>query len=150
MITYKKRNITEERTGIIAHGVNCQRVMGSGVAKAIKDQFPAVYKHYLSMGKGSQLLGKVSFIPISNNLWIANCYTQIYYGRETHRRYADPDAIKSCLESVYAHASSIDFDVKMPQIGCGLGGLSWDKEIKPIVIELQERYRNVNTYIFEL
>ena len=33
MIEYRKGNLLDVTSGLIAHGVNCQGVMGSGVAK---------------------------------------------------------------------------------------------------------------------
>ena len=36
-------NILSNNSGIIVHGVNCQKVMGSGIALQIKNQYPIVY-----------------------------------------------------------------------------------------------------------
>ena len=47
MITkYIIGDITETELKYIAHGVNCQNVMGSGVAKALYTKFPEVKERY--------------------------------------------------------------------------------------------------------
>ena len=45
-IIYKKGNLLDAQTDVIAHQVNCQGVMGSGVAKQIKEKWPDVFKQY--------------------------------------------------------------------------------------------------------
>ena len=37
----------------------------------------------------------------------------------------------------------------MPKIGCGLGGLDWDTEVKPIVEKLSA-LNQVNVYVYEI
>jgi O-acetyl-ADP-ribose deacetylase (regulator of RNase III) len=46
MLHYKKGNLLEVKEGIITHGVNCQGVMGSGVALAIKQKYPSAFYSY--------------------------------------------------------------------------------------------------------
>ena len=47
MIEYIKGDIRDTDCKVIAHGVNCQGVMGSGVAKALYEKWPEVKKSYL-------------------------------------------------------------------------------------------------------
>ena len=46
MITYKKGNLLNSNCDIIVHQVNCQKVMGSGIAKQIRDRWPEVFVRY--------------------------------------------------------------------------------------------------------
>ena len=46
MIKYKIGDLLTAPQKCIAHQVNCQGVMGSGVAKAIRNEYPKVYKEY--------------------------------------------------------------------------------------------------------
>ena len=41
-----KGDLLNETTGLIAHGVNCQGVMGKGIALAIKKKYPQVFIDY--------------------------------------------------------------------------------------------------------
>ena len=46
MIKTIKCDIFESGADAILHQVNCQGVMGSGVAKQVKDRYPLVYEYY--------------------------------------------------------------------------------------------------------
>lgn len=41
---YLNKNIITIQEGVIAHGVNCTGAMNSGVAKAIREKWPEVYR----------------------------------------------------------------------------------------------------------
>lgn len=142
MLIYFNSDITTVSHGIIVQGVNCQGVMNSGVAKAIRNKWPRVYTEYVSFCDcfpASQLLGKVNLIVISTDLVVANCFTQLYYGKDG-RRYADLTAIRQSLTEVFKIANDYSMSVAMPKIGCGLGGLNWRKEVEPLISELITEY----------
>ena len=44
MIHYVKGNLLDSDCDYICHQVNCQGVMGSGIAKQIRERWPEVYK----------------------------------------------------------------------------------------------------------
>ena len=46
MIKVVKGNLLDATEAIIAHQVNCQRKMNSGVAKAIREKYPIVFDIY--------------------------------------------------------------------------------------------------------
>ena len=46
MVHYVKGDVTKSDCDIICHQVNCQGVMNSGVAKAIREKWPEVYDNY--------------------------------------------------------------------------------------------------------
>lgn len=130
--------------GLIAHGVNCQNAMGSGVARALFEKWPAVKRDYhLYEPKG---LGEVQFVQVEQDLWVANCFTQEFYGRDSSRRYADPDAIETCLAKVFRFVKKSLFlpnEVHMVPIGCGLGGLDYEEDLVPVLKEIEFKYPTV-------
>jgi O-acetyl-ADP-ribose deacetylase (regulator of RNase III) len=127
-----KGDITDETSGLILHIVNCQKKMGSGVAKAIKDKWPIVYDWYMKDGKGRSMLGKVAFVPVAPGLTVVNGYGQEFYGYDG-KRYADPDAINRILQTCFEFCIEWDLKIAMPKIASGLGGLDWDKEVAPMI-----------------
>lgn len=143
MIRYEKSDITKVTNGIIAHGVNCHGVMGAGVALAIRKKWPAVYdlytKNVAPTGMNHQLLGSCHIIRVDASLWVANCYSQLNYGR-VPMRYASPKAIEQSLRFVYATASAYDVDVHSVKIGSDLGGLDWETDVRPIFEALNSEY----------
>ena len=46
MIHYVKGNLLDSNCDYICHQVNCQGVMGSGIARQIRERWPEVYKDY--------------------------------------------------------------------------------------------------------
>lgn len=103
------RNITGDVTtpikGIIGHGVNCQGVMGSGVALAIRKKFPKAYEEYIQLcseKKPEELLGTVQMVKITDELYIANLFTQLNFGGDGGV-YASLDAIKNAVYDMCWH-----------------------------------------------
>jgi hypothetical protein len=126
--------------GIICHQVNCQGVMGVGLAFDIKRKYPEVYKKYRQscneVDKSSELLGTNYNVSINDNLIICNMFAQDYYGRD--KRYTDYVAFEECLKillsSILCH--NINKLVYFPyKIGCNNAGGDWD-----IISKLIEQY----------
>lgn len=110
---------------VIIHGCNCQNTMGAGIARSIKQQFPAAYEADKATAKGSrEKLGTYSSATVDcdgRDLTIVNAYTQFNWrGRGIK---ADYDAIRS----VFARIKN-DFSgerIGYPLIGAGLAGGDW-------------------------
>lgn len=142
-IKYVKGDVTEADATIIAHGCNAQGVMGSGVAKIIREKYPEAYDAYRNMYyQGGLELGNV-IIAQSNGKRIANCITQEFFG--TDRRHADYDAIRTVMRTLDVRA--LGGTVAMPLIGAGLAGGDW-KVISKII---EESFKNSQpvVYVFD-
>lgn len=122
MLEYRKGNLLSVTSGIIAHGCNAQGVMGSGVAFQIKNKYPEAYLDYLIMPKR---LGEVSLVKVTKDLYVANCITQEYYGRDKSVVYVDYDAINLVMNKLCRIQQ--ECTVNMPKIGAGLANGDWSK-----------------------
>ena len=155
MLIMQQMDVTSPTRGIIAHGCNAVHVMGAGVALAIARKFPQAYNAYknLHVRNGQlvecpHLLGTVQFVDIDYNLFIANCFTQIKTGRDEHGNPpAYLEAIEQCLTQCLVHAQTHGVPLYAPQIGCGLGGLDWETQVKPIYTKLAEEFPEVMFYV---
>lgn len=150
MIEYIKQDVTRVGMGIVAHGVNCQHKMGSGVAKAIRDKWPQVYEAYMKQPKGKAMLGSCALVRVDegrDDLFVANLYTQQFYGYGGGK-YASTQAIETSLSQCSNWADMYDLPIFMPKIGCGLGGLRWE-DVEPIVEEINALYNN-KIYVCDL
>lgn len=103
-IIYKNGNLLDAQTDVIAHQVNCQGVMGSGVAKQIKEKWANVYTAYkaeydLFTDLNKPLLGNCQLVQVNDNQHVANLFGQKYYGRDG-RRYTSYDAIYDALTNL--------------------------------------------------
>ena len=138
MLEYIKKNVITVEMGIVAHGVNCQHRMASGVAKDIRARWPIVYDEYMKSPKGAAMLGTAQLVRINegqDDLFVANCYTQQFYGYGGGS-YADTQSIADSLYAVAHHSDVFYLPIFMPRIGCGLGGLDWEKDVEPIVEDI--------------
>lgn len=148
---YIKRDITKETEGLIIHGVNCQGVMGSGVALAIRKKWPKVYEDYMKVCKiinhPDKLLGRISFVENvgSSDLVVVNAFTQRNYGNDG-QKYASLDAIKNCFNTLKLYSPLERYTIKMPMIGCGLGGLEWEDVKGVIESELKNHTDVIEVY----
>lgn len=158
MIEYLKKDITTVDAGVVAHGVNCQGAMGSGVAGALRRKYPKIFLRYknicdLYVKTPDWMLGIVDFVDIDGvegepALIVANCFTQENYGRDS-KRYASVDAVKRSIDTAVQTAIAAGLPFYMPKIGCGLGGLSWENEVEPIVREISDTY-SITIYVCDL
>lgn len=140
-------NITE---GIICQQVDCMGIMGSGLAKQIRNKYPRVYQKYkdflndkslkiIPMGNNirglkvveetsEDYLGKVLIVDIKDNLYIANLFAQHKYGRD--KQYTEYDKFEESLENLKFSITDTDLEnlpIYFPyKIGCGLGGGDWN------------------------
>ena len=141
-------SLTNVESGLVIHGTNCSGGFGSGVAGAIKKKWYVVYEKFMETGTGGHLLGTFHPVNVTDSLIVANCYTQLKYGKDG-AQYANPNAVYSVIYQAYKYADKNNIDtLSLPQIGCGLGGLSWVDDVEPILIELSEQYPSVLTNVY--
>ena len=128
MVKIISGNLLDSKEDYICHQVNCQGVMGSGVAKAIRDKWPEIfteYRSYIGMCFGTPL-GSVCYAPINNsNQVVANMFAQSSYGYDG-KRYTSYDAFCNCLNAMardIPKSKTIAFPYK---IGSDRGGANWN------------------------
>lgn len=117
--------------GIIVHGCNAQGVMGSGIAKALRDKYPEVFEEYAKALKDApsnrkSILGSAQAAQIKSkkNLYVVNGITQEFYGKDG-KKYVSYAAIQAVFAQVLLMAKAKQLPVHYPMIGAGLGGGDW-------------------------
>lgn len=121
MLTVKK--------GILVHGCNAQGVMGGGIAKQVKEMYPACFEEYrmdllMRAHAGYNALGHNIPHVVSEELIIINAITQDRYG--TEKRHVDYAAVQRCFTQIVQFAHDEDYHVHYPQVGAGLAGGDWE------------------------
>lgn len=152
MITYRKgcllKAFENGEVNVIAHGVNCQDTMRSGIAKAIAEKYPSVKEDYHKWCKEMKerdlpLLGRfrLSFVDDGK---VLNCATQETYGYKG-AKYVSYDAIDDIFRKIRRHAPK-DTVLGIPKIGAGLGGGNWN------IIEkiINEAIDDMEIFVYEL
>lgn len=136
-IIFKEGDLLDAQTDVIAHQVNCQGVMGSGVAKQIKEKWPEVFESYKQSCEDSriypytiyQLMGRCDSGPDPNGQkpYIANLHAQLNYGVDG-KRYTDYEALYQSLEHLRQIMAEYKFvSVAFPyKMSSDRGGADWD------------------------
>lgn len=124
-------DITE---GIICHQVNCQNVMGAGIAKVICLKYPKVKELYhkrcerypTQKERTAALYGHYQLIKVTDTLIVANIFSQDKFGNGPKRGvcFTNKDYLVHALADIAK--SNPDKTVYVPErIGCGFGGGNW-------------------------
>lgn len=150
----KLGSLLDVKEGIIVHGCNAQGVMGSGVAKEVREKYPQAYQKYreayekaIKLGMPHLPVGKIIWCPISSEspkLTIANAITQKNYGRDPNVQYVSYEAIDMVFEKIAKVAKEHQVPVHFPLIGAALGGGKWE-EIQPII---EKRLKGVEHHLW--
>lgn len=139
-------DISEQQNCVryFVHGCNAQGVMGGGIAKQVRERYPAVYTAYRNeyQQKGLSVGNNISVITNENNNNIeifVNAVTQEFYGNTPGVCYVSYPGIRSCFlkiadeiielkRKIIEQLPNEEFKIYLdfPLIGCGLGGGSFE------------------------
>jgi O-acetyl-ADP-ribose deacetylase (regulator of RNase III) len=140
-----KGNILDVENSLICHQVNCQGVMGAGLAQQIRDEWPEVHESYKQKIKQyefyhnrifgfvdtSFLLGAIDAVPVTHGNCVINMFGQDNYGRQ--QQQTSYKALHDCLLELKNRIYQVggEYEKKVVcfpyKIGCGLGGGDWEK-----------------------
>ena len=118
-------NLLEIKEGIICHQVNCQGVMGAGIALQIKKKWSQVFEDYLCAYRQQitkkNLLGTVVITQVTPELKVASIFGQDYYGASGWTDY-----IALHKAAIYLKENYPDTPIYIPyHMGCGLAKGDW-------------------------
>ena len=126
MIKHIKCDIFESGADAICHQVNCQGVMGSGIAKQVREKYPWVYgeyKEFCNSYAPSELLGLNLMTYIDETHMIANLFGQNKFGYDG-KCYTNYDELRNALRQLkdgYPNKT-----IAIPYLmGCHRGGGDW-------------------------
>lgn len=145
MIKYIKGNLLNAEQNLIIHQCNAMGVMGSGVAKAIRDKHPQAYIDYINYFElipKRKRVGMVQYTIVNDSRTVANLIGEYHYlpRGELHTDY---DALRAGFNAIKEYTRE---DIAMPKIGCGLGGGDWNV----VSALIEEVFDDRDVYIYEL
>jgi len=131
---------------IICHICNDKGRWGAGFVLALSARWSDPEESYRNMPPETRTLGSVMFVPVENDIVVANMIGQ-------HDTCPDENgqppirynAVRAALKGVNELATQIDATIHMPRIGCGLAGASWD-----LILPIIEETCTVNVYVYDL
>ena len=124
-----------QSTDSIAHCISADFKLGAGIARSIKRRFPTQYPDKEAID--SEVIWP-QWIPESHR-FVYHLITKVrYFHKPTY------EALRLSLEAMKNHAESKNvLRISMPQIGCGLEKLDWNK----VETLIQDVFRPTNIEI---
>lgn len=148
MVLLTHGNIFNSTAQMIVNPVNCAGIMGKGLAKEFKKNYPDMFDSYQSYCKSNRLF--------MGSLFIYKCYqtkkpdyivcfpTKIHWSDISKYEHI-ATGLKALRKTIIdLHITSI----AMPALGCGLGQLEFTEIIKLIVDNFVD-LKDVKIYVFK-
>ncbi|GAB0118744.1 macro domain-containing protein [Acidisoma sp. 7E03] len=124
MLEFVKGDMFDAPADIRVNTVNCVGVMGAGVALAFKQRYPDMFKDYQRDCKDGRVTpGTMHIWKSLTGDWIINFPTKRDWREPS--RYEDIDAGLDDLRSYLDGVGPVT--IALPALGCGHGGLDWDR-----------------------
>jgi len=141
-IQYQKGDIFKSEAQVIVNTVNCQGVMGKGLALAFKQKYPAMFNVYQQECRTGKLrIGKPTLFQKSTP-WILNFPT-----KDSWRANSKIEYLEKGLEFLVAHYKNAGIkSIAFPKLGAQNGKLSWD-EVGPVMAQYLSQL-DIDVYIY--
>ncbi|WP_080874435.1 type II toxin-antitoxin system antitoxin DNA ADP-ribosyl glycohydrolase DarG [Oceanobacillus timonensis] len=149
MIEYKKGNLLEDTSEALVNTVNTVGVMGKGIALQFKQGFPDVFREYARACRNNEIkTGQMHVVP---NRTLDGIGPKYIINFPTKQHWKEKSKMHYITEGLQDLVKVIDEyniqSIAIPPLGCGNGGLSWDK-VKALI---EETFANssVTVHVYE-
>lgn len=164
-LSFGPENIFESKADVIVNPTNLLGPMGAGLAKAFKEEYPGLEEAYKKACESRYSndfydAGRPSTITAGD--YASGLYAgDLYYYESPDKN--KPDVLCFPTKGDWRNPSDLDLiekglktfvkeykgkkiqSVCFPKLGCGLGGLNWEKEVKPL---MQKCFKDIDADIF--
>lgn len=147
LVEYRQGDLLHAGLPAWGHGVNLEGVMGSGIARQVRAEHPEVFRAYkVAIENGTLQPGGAQPVRLKDGTIVFNMATQIYQGP-----WASVNLIMLSMVQVMYELSEVGIDrFGIPLIGCGIGGLDWERDVEPKVTLIQAMYPEVQIVVYRL
>lgn len=145
MITYMVGDLFTSPAKVLVNPVNTVGVMGKGIAKDFKRIYPEMFEKYQYFCEQGMFNVGQLWLYKAPHKWILNFPTKKHWRDKSKIEYLEAGLQK--FADTYDSKGMLE--VSFPMLGCGHGGLDWEKEVQP----LMEKYLQplpINVYIHVL
>lgn len=141
-IKYQKGDIFDSKAHVIVNTVNCEGVMGKGLALAFKERYPAMFAVYQQDCKTRKLrIGRPTLYKASTP-WILNFPTKDHWRPPSKLEY-----LEKGLEYLVANYQKAGIQsIAFPKLGAQNGKLSWD-DVGPLMAKYLSQF-DIDVYIY--
>ena len=144
MVTFVKGDIFSSPAQVLTNTVNCTGAMGKGIALEFKRRCPAMFNDYKDRCDRNEVKPGMPYLWEDDHKQILNFPTK--------RHWKEPSLLQDIidgLEYLSKHYSNMSIQsLAMPALGCGNGGLSWDK-VRPLIEKYLGSLPDLDVYVYE-
>jgi O-acetyl-ADP-ribose deacetylase (regulator of RNase III) len=128
-IEYLEGDILKAKTQVVVNTVNCEGVMGKGLALQFKKNFPDMFAEYKQKCKEGKIsIGKLDLYKSPFRYWILNFPTKDRWRKPSKLDYIE----KGLNEFANKYREWGITSIAFPRLGCQQGGLNW-VDVKPLM-----------------
>ena len=138
-------DIFNSKCEALVNPVNTKGVMGKGLALAFKNKYPAHFANYQRACKsGEMTTEKVLAYQEINGPMIICLAT-----KDDWRDSSKIEYVSAGLDDLVKQIKALGVrSIAIPKLGCGLGGLDWNK-VRPLIVEKLSSLDGINVEIYE-
>jgi O-acetyl-ADP-ribose deacetylase (regulator of RNase III) len=148
MIRPGAENLLEARADALVNPVNCEGVMGKGLALQFKHAWPAMYAVYRADAKAGRV------VPGTIHVWPTGSESapRFILNFPTKRRWRSPSRLEDIdagLVDLVAKIEELGIrSIAIPALGAGHGGLDW-QEVRPRIVAALAPLESVDVQLWE-
>jgi O-acetyl-ADP-ribose deacetylase (regulator of RNase III) len=149
MIERATGNLLTAHADALVNTVNCEGVMGKGIALQFKQAWPAMFKAYAAACKAGTV------VPGRMHVWATNlpqAGPRFIINFPTKRRWREGSRLEDIdagLVDLVAQISALGIrSIAIPPLGAGNGGLDWSV-VRPRIVAALEAIPEVRVLLFE-
>jgi O-acetyl-ADP-ribose deacetylase (regulator of RNase III) len=147
MIVFKKGNLLEDPAEALVNTVNTVGVMGKGIALQFKNAFSENYRRYRDACAGGKFRTGQLLVVRDVNLLYGEKLIINFPTKEDWKNPSRYEYIESGLSMLAAWLKENPVSsLAMPALGCGNGGLEWERIKKMITWQLGSLPVNIAVY----
>lgn len=147
-MNYITGNLLEAEAEALVNTVNTVGVMGKGIALQFKENFPANFQIYASAcKKGDMQVGKMLVVKehtLGGEKLIINFPTKTEWFKNSQYSYIE-EGLKDLVNVIEQYNIK---SIAIPPLGCGNGGLKWEK-VKPMMDKYLGSLSNTEIQVYE-
>ena len=157
-LTFTQGNLLEADVEALVNTVNTVGIMGKGIALMFKKQFPDNFAAYaLACEAGEVRTGKMFVTEVEKQedlfdeaegtvrlRWIINFPTKEHWRADTRIEWVE-EGLKDLVRVIREKEIR---SIAIPALGCGEGGLDWNK-VRPLIESALEGVEGVAVRIYE-
>ena len=138
-------DIFKSKCEALVNPVNIKGIMGKGLALAFKTKYPAHFENYKrACQNGEMTTDKVLAYQEKNGPMIICLATKADWRDSSKMEY-----VSAGLDDLVNQIKALGIrSVAIPKLGCGLGGLDWNK-VRPLIVEKMSSLDGINVEIYE-